>query len=117
MGSPSSPLFALHRMEESFLGYHNMDLRLPSHNPAFHHPLFMGLSASVAEWLRSPPRDQQVDLEGLGSNHGASRPARLKLPIVGKMSTSFGLGYNPGLRFTSIISKEVTRLIGQRRAN
>ena len=29
------------------------------------------LSVSVTEWLRSPPLDQQVDLEGLGSNPGA----------------------------------------------
>ena len=34
----------------------------------------------VAEWLRSPPLDQQVDLEGLGSNPG-----------TGKLDSSFQL--------------------------
>ena len=46
------------------------------------------LSVSVAEWLRSPPLDEQVDLEGLGSI-----PVADKLDSgFGKMSTSFGLG-------------------------
>ena len=31
------------------------------------------LTVSVVEWLRSPPLDQQVDLEGLGSNPGADK--------------------------------------------
>ena len=41
------------------------------------------LSVSVAEWLRSPPLDQQVDLEGLGSNPGA-----------GKLDSGFQLSVN-----------------------
>ena len=35
--------------------------------------VFVSSSVSVAEWLKSPPRYQQVDLEGLGSNPGAGK--------------------------------------------
>ena len=68
----------------------------------------------MAEWLRSPLPDQQVDLEGLGSNPGAG-----KLDAGFQLSENefqLRMGLGPGLRFTSIISKEVTRLSGQRRA-
>ena len=37
----------------------------------------------MAEWLRSPPLDQQVDLEGLGSN-----------PWAGKLDSGFQLSAN-----------------------
>ena len=43
----------------------------------------------MAEWLRSPPLDQQVDLEGLGSIPGAGKlDSGFQLSV--KMSTSFG---------------------------
>ena len=46
---------------------------------------------SVAEWLRSPPLDQQVDLEGVGLNPGAGK-LDSGFQIVDKISTSFGWG-------------------------
>jgi len=40
------------------------------------------LSVSVAEWFRSPPLDQQVDLEGLGSNPGTGKlDSSFQLPV------------------------------------
>jgi len=42
----------------------------------------LSVSVSVAEWFWSPPLDQQVDLEGLGSNPGAGKlDSGFQLPV------------------------------------
>jgi hypothetical protein len=47
------------------------------------------LIISVAEWLRSPPLDQHVDIEDLGSNHGADKlESGFQLSV--KLNTNFG---------------------------
>ena len=53
----------------------------------------------MAEWLRSPPLDQQVDLEGPGSNPGADKQVDQQvdleglgsIPVAGKLDSGFQL--------------------------
>ena len=61
---------------------------------------YSSLSVSVAEWLRSPPRDQLVDLEGLGSNPGADKlDSGFQLSEKNEYQLRLGLKSGPKIHF------------------